>query len=155
MTWFIIEFVVVCALVSGFMATHGLATAVVSAAPVIAGLVWLRSMQVDEAVLWLVGGVPLLASMLGLVLGQYVRHRARVHAVAIASPSPERPALGGAALDADSGQRFAEVHGSAPSFTAITFGDVRDQGPWTRRGQTPLSAAVVGGGSGSERQKLG
>ena len=156
MTWFIIEFVVVCAVVSGFMATHSLATAIVSAAPVIAALVWLRSMQVDEAVLWLVGGVPVLASMLGLVLGQYVRRRAKVHAMAIVSPSPERPVLSHAALDADNSQRSAEVvYGSAPGFAAVTFGGVRDQAVWTQRGKTPLSAAVVGGGSGPERQNLG
>lgn len=155
MTWFIIEFVVVCALVSGFMATHSLATAIVSAAPVIAALMWLRSMQVDEAVLWLVGGVPLLASMLGLVLGQYARHRAKVHTMAIVLPSPERPVLGHVMLDADNSRRSAEVYGGAPGFAAVTFGSIRDQAIWTRRGKTPLSAAVVGGGSGPERQNLG
>ena len=155
MTWFIIEFVVVCALVSGFMATHSLATAIVSAAPVIAALVWLRSMQVDEAMLWLVGGVPLLASILGLVLGQYVRHRAKARAMAIASPAPERPVLSHATLDADNSQRSAEVYGSAPGFAAVNFGDASDQGIWTRRCKTPLSAAIAGGGSVPECQNLG
>ena len=154
MTWFIFEFVVVCALVSGFMATHSLATAIVSAAPVIAALVWLRSMQIDEAVLWLVGGVPLLASMLGLVLGQYVRHRAKVRAMAIVSPPPEQPVLSHVTLDADNSQRSAEISGSTPGFAAGNFAGVRDQGIWTRRGKAPLSAAVVGGGSGPERQNL-
>lgn len=155
MTWFIIEFVVVCALVSGFMATHSLATATVSAAPVLAALVWLRSMQVDEAVLWLVGGVPLLASMLGLVLGQYVRRRASARAMAVVSPPPGRPVLSHVMLDADNSQRSTEVYGSTPGFAAVNFAGVRDQAIWTRRGKTPLSAAIAGGGSGPERQNLG
>jgi hypothetical protein len=155
MTWFIIEFVVVCALVSGFMATHSLATAVVSAAPVVAALVWLRSMQVDEAVLWLVGGVPLLASMLGLVLGQYLRHRAKARAMASVSPSPERPVPSRVMLDAGSNQRSTGVYGSAPGSAAVNFAGVRGQAIWTGRGKTPLSAAIAGGGSGPGRQNLG
>lgn len=146
MTGFIIEFAVVCALVCGFMATHSLAAAIVSAAPVIAAMVWLRSLQADETVLWLVGGVPLLASMLGLVLGQYIRHRARAREMAaVPPPEPERPAL----LDAGDNEPFHTFQGR-PSGSAPAKIDVGDHDRWTRRGKITVSAAIAGGGSGLE-----
>ena len=145
MTWFIIEFVVVCALVSGFMATHSLATALVSAAPVIAAIMWLRSMPVDEAMLWLVGGVPLLASMLGLLLGQYGRHRAKVpETFSVPQLEPDGPAPSQVMVAGD-GERSADGHGSKPGSAAVKVGGVRGQGIWAWRGNTPLSAAIAGG----------
>lgn len=148
MAWFIMEFVVVGALISGFMATHSPAVAIVSAAPVIAAMVWLRSMQVDEATLWLVGGVPLLASMLGLVLGQYARHRATAREKTAASPAEAgRPAPSQVALDARYLDRSVQFRGGTLGFAAVKAGDIGDHGIEMGRRRVALSAAIAAAGS--------
>ena len=144
MTWFIIEFVVVCALVSGFMATHSPATAVVSASPALAAIIGLRSLPVDGAMLWLVGGVPLLASILGLLLGQYGRHRARMREPAAAQLEPDRPAASDVMIGGD-GERSTDVRGSMPGRAAVMVVGARGRSIWTWRGKAPLSVAIAGG----------
>ena len=144
MTWFIIEFVVVCALVSGFMATHSLATAIVSASPAIAAIIWLRSLPVEGAMLWLVGGVPLLASMLGLLLGQYGLHRAKMREPVAAQLEPDRPTASDVMIGGD-GERSTDVRGSMPGRAAAMVVGARRWGIWTWRGKAPMSAAITGG----------